>query len=90
MGIWNELAVELRQRTLRDGEVTMTIEEIIRRTGTTDKSVREPGWWDQAARGTEAYRAFADENVALTYEQQSGKVTRVSFWHSLFPPASRE
>ena len=90
MGIWNEFAAELRKRTLNEDKITMTVDEIIRATGTTDRSVREPGWWSQCARGAEAYRAFANENIALNYECHDGQVSQVTFWHSLFPPESRQ
>jgi hypothetical protein len=86
MGKWNDFAKDLRRRLPTERAIRMTIPEIIRATGTTDKDIRQPGWWDLVARGTEAYTALADEEVTLDYIVNDGDVQSVRFFLTWLPP----
>jgi hypothetical protein len=55
-------------------------------TGTTDRNLAKPEWWDANARGDAAYRSFADEGISLRYTSVDGTVDRVTFWLSFLPP----
>lgn len=88
MGKWNDFAKDLRRRLPTERTVTMTIPEIIRMTGTTDKAIRQPGWWDLVARGAEEYTALADETITLDYTVADGEVQSVRFFLSWLPPPS--
>lgn len=85
MGKWNDFAKNLRSRLPAERAVCMSIPEIIRVTGTTDKAIRQPGWWDLGARGAEAYTALADEGITCDYITVDGEVESVRFFLSWLP-----
>ena len=86
MGKWNDFAEELRPRLLNEGPVTMSIDAIIRETGTTDKSIRQPHLWKSSAKGTEPNGTLYQYGIRSDFTLYRDLVDTVRFWHEQNPP----
>lgn len=79
--IWVEFAERLAERLPRDGQVTMTIDEIIQETGTTDQTIRDRGTWLAVQRGDKYSDTLTNAGLAIDFHpNERGKpVETVTF-----------
>ena len=67
-GEWYEFAENLVRRLDTEGSVTLSVDEIIAETRTTDRSARGRSFWRAAQRGDTFIDAFIRSGVTIVFE----------------------
>jgi hypothetical protein len=64
---WITFIANLRHQIEREGQMTMTIGEIVAGTHSRDSAIRDRGFWRANQRGGRDYEGFANAGIALEF-----------------------